>query len=122
MKAIICEKYGQPEVLRMVDVDPPVPNDDEVLVRVHAASVNPQDWHLMTGLPYFMRAMNGLRTPKVREVGTDYAGVVESVGAAVTRFQPGDAVFGVRNGAFAELARSQFLAPQLETQDAGTGN
>ena len=106
MKAIICEKYGQPEVLRMVDVDPPVPNDDEVLVRVHAASVNPQDWHLMTGLPYFMRAMNGLRTPKVREVGTDYAGVVESVGAAVTRFQPGDAVFGVRNGAFAEWIRA----------------
>jgi NADPH:quinone reductase-like Zn-dependent oxidoreductase len=105
MKAIICEHYGGPESLRLAEVNKPVPGEDEVVVKVVAAAVNPQDWHMMTGLPYFMRASNGVRAPKEPALGTDFAGVVDSVGAAVTKFRVGDEVFGVRTGAFAEYVR-----------------
>jgi len=102
MKAIIRHKYGSPDVLEFEDVDKPVLEDDRVLVRVHAASVNALDWHLLRGLPYVGRMVLGLRKPKESAMGVDVAGHVEAVGKNVTQFQPGDEVFGVRDGAFAE--------------------
>ena len=105
MKAIVQRAYGPPlEVLRLEDVDDPQPGDGEVLVRVAAAGVNALDWHLVTGEPTFMRAVGmGVRRPKRSGVGRDVAGVVDAVGPDVTRFQPGDEVFGWCAGAFAEL-------------------
>jgi NADPH:quinone reductase-like Zn-dependent oxidoreductase len=104
MKAIVHDRYGPPDVLRLAEVDPPVPRADEVLVRVHATAVNARDWHAMRGDPYLARLMPdfGLRVPKVRILGTDFAGVVEAVGAGVTRFHPGDEVYGDVARAFAE--------------------
>ncbi|HEY0504576.1 MAG TPA: NAD(P)-dependent alcohol dehydrogenase [Lysobacter sp.] len=103
MKAVIRCDYGTAEVLQIVDVEKPVPADDEVLVRVHAAAVNPLDWHYMRGTPYLMRAMGtGLRRPSEIRLGVDFAGTVEAVGRDVRRFKPGDAVFGGRTGAFAQ--------------------
>jgi NADPH:quinone reductase-like Zn-dependent oxidoreductase len=111
MKAVVHDRYGSPDLLEVREVDPPVVADDEVLVRVRAASVHPDVWHVVTGRPYVLRLMgSGLRRPKRRIPGTDVAGTVESVGRNVTRFQPGDEVFGEtargyqwRNGgAFAE--------------------
>ena len=105
MKAITQDRYGPADVLRHEDVDTPVPKDDEVLLRVRAASVNRGDWHLMRGDPVLVRILGyGLRRPKQRVLGQDVAGVVEAVGAAVTRFQPGDEVFGFGAGTFAEYA------------------
>jgi NADPH:quinone reductase-like Zn-dependent oxidoreductase len=102
LKAITYHRYGAPEVLEFQDVDPPVMKDDEVLVRVRAASVNPRDWHFMRGLPYIVRPI-GLRIPKDGGIGSDVAGQVEAVGKDVTRFRPGDEVFAfVVSGAFAE--------------------
>jgi NADPH:quinone reductase-like Zn-dependent oxidoreductase len=103
MKAIVQERYGDHSVLQLRDIAAPVPAEDEVLVRVVAASVNPYDWHTMTGTPYVGRMYIGLRRPSRTIRGSDYAGVVEAVGAAVTKFKPGDEVFGRRDGAFAEL-------------------
>jgi NADPH:quinone reductase-like Zn-dependent oxidoreductase len=105
MKAFVYERFGSPdEVLEMREVDVPSIGDDEVLVRVHAASVNPLDWHYMTGKPYFARAILGLRKPKRAIPGNDVAGTVEAVGAAVTEFAPGDEVFGeAMGGAHAEF-------------------
>lgn len=105
MKAIVQDRYGSPDVLRLKEVDPPEPAAGEVLVRARAASVNARDWHLMRGDPYLARLAApelGLRTPKVSIRGTDFAGRVEAVGRAVTRFRPGDDVFGEFRGAFAE--------------------
>ena len=105
MKAITYHEYGSPDALEFEDVDAPVVKDDEVLVRVRAASVNPRDWHFMRGVPYFMRAQAGLRRPKSSLLGSDVAGQVEAVGTAVTRFHPGDEVFAhVQDGGFAEYA------------------
>ncbi len=106
MKAIVQHKYGAPEaVLELQDIDQPVVGDDEVLVRVRAASVNPADWHLMRGSPYFVRlAGYGLRRPKNPVPGSDVAGVVDAVGKDVTRLRPGDEVFGWCRGAYAEYA------------------
>src|SRR6266545_188927 len=117
MKAIAQETYGPPDVLEFKDVDQPVVGDDDVLVRVHAAGVDPGVWHLMTGLPYLVRIMGyGLRQPKVRIRGRDVAGRVEAVGKNVTRFHPGDEVFGTCEGSFAEYvcAREDRLAPKPE--------
>jgi NADPH:quinone reductase-like Zn-dependent oxidoreductase len=113
MKAIVQDRYGSADVLRLEDIDVPVPGDDDVLVRVHAAGVDPGVWHLMTGLPYLVRLGFGLRGPKLRVRGLDVAGRVEAVGGNVTGFQPGDAVFGTCDGAFAEYAcaRQDRLAP-----------
>jgi NADPH:quinone reductase-like Zn-dependent oxidoreductase len=103
MKAVVYTDYGPPDVLQIRDIKKPVPNDDQVLVKIRAASVNPYDWHLIRGTPYIMRAMMaGLRKPKDPRVGVDYAGTVEAVGKNVTVFKPGDEVFGNRTGAFAE--------------------
>jgi NADPH:quinone reductase-like Zn-dependent oxidoreductase len=104
MKAIAYHRYGPPEVLGLEEVDEPVVQDDDVLVRVRAASVNPRDWHFLRGLPYVVRPV-GLRRPKSGVLGSDIAGQVEAVGKAVTRFRPGDEVFAfVLSGAFAEHA------------------
>jgi NADPH:quinone reductase-like Zn-dependent oxidoreductase len=102
MKAVVYCDYGTADVLRLEDVAKPVPGDDELLVRVHAAGVNPLDWHYMRGTPYVMRLGSGLRKPKDTRVGVDYAGTVEAVGRNVTRFKPGDEVFGGRSGALAQ--------------------
>jgi len=102
MKAIVRTTYGPPEVLELAEIDKPVPAEDEVLVRVRATSVNPVDWHTLTGTPYLLRLQEGLRGPKSEQLGVDFAGTVEAVGANVTGVQPGDDVFGGRSGAFAE--------------------
>jgi NADPH:quinone reductase-like Zn-dependent oxidoreductase len=104
MKAVVYTDYGSPDVLEIRDVKKPVPNDDQVLVKVRAVSLNPLDWHYMEGTPYIMRAMGtGLRKPKSPRLGVDLAGQVEAVGKNVTQFKPGDEVFGTGGGAaFAE--------------------
>jgi NADPH:quinone reductase-like Zn-dependent oxidoreductase len=115
MKAIVQDSYGSTDVLELRDIDKPAIADDEVLVRVHAAGVDRGVWHVMTGLPYPIRlAGYGLRAPKTPVLGMDVAGVVEAVGKDVTRFQPGDEVFGISKGAFAEYAgaRENKLAPK----------
>jgi NADPH:quinone reductase-like Zn-dependent oxidoreductase len=101
MKAIVYHKYGPPDVLELQEIEMPVVKDDDVLVRVHAASLNPVDWHTLIGTPYIVRIEAGLLKPKRQTFGTDLAGQVEAVGENVKRFQPGDEVFG-RSGAFAE--------------------
>jgi NADPH:quinone reductase-like Zn-dependent oxidoreductase len=102
MKAIVQDRYGSPDALEFRDVGKPVPADNEVLVRVHAAAVNAYDWHLMRGDPYLARLTLGLGRPKMKIRGRDFAGRVETVGADVKRFGPGDEVFGEVDGAFAE--------------------
>jgi len=105
MKAIVYQKYGSPDVLQLKDVEKPVPNDNQVLVKVHAASVNPLDWHLLRGKPFFIRFMGfGLLKPKHQILGADIAGRVETVGRNVTQFRVGDEVFGGALGCFAEYA------------------
>ncbi len=105
MKAIVIEKYGSPDVLQFKEVERPTPKDNQVLVRVQAASANPLDWHLMRGEPFIARLMGtGLLKPKSSKVGADVAGRVEAVGKDVTQFKPGDEVFGTCNGSFAEYA------------------
>jgi NADPH:quinone reductase-like Zn-dependent oxidoreductase len=101
VKAVVYPRYGSPDVLELVEIDKPVPAEDEVLVRVRAAAVNPADWYSMVGLP-IGRPLSGLRAPKDPRIGVDLAGVIEAVGAAVTDFAPGDEVFGGRSGALAE--------------------
>src|SRR6266566_8962891 len=102
MKAFINCDYGLAH-LKLENVEKPVPNDDQVLVRVHAASVNPYDWHFIEGTPKIIRLMGvGQRKPKDTRLCVDYAGTVEAVGKNVTKFKPGDEVFGGRNGALAE--------------------
>jgi NADPH:quinone reductase-like Zn-dependent oxidoreductase len=102
VKAIVYCDYGVAN-LKLEEIEKPVPNDDQVLVRVHAASVNPYDWHFVEGTPYVMRAMGvGLRKPKDIRLGVDFSGTVEAVGKDVTQFKPGDEVFGGRGGAFAQ--------------------
>ena len=115
MKAIVQDTYGSADVLELRDIGTPEIAAGEVLVRVHAAGVDRGVWHLMTGLPYPVRlAGYGLRAPKTPVPGTDMAGVVEAVGHEVTRFQPGDEVFGIGKGTFAEYARApeNKLAPK----------
>jgi len=116
MKAIVYCEYGVPN-LKFQEIEKPTPADDQVLVKVRAASVNPLDWHFIEGTPYVMRAMGvGLRKPKDTRLGVDFAGTVEAVGENVTKFKPGDDVFGGRDGAFAEYvcvreARAVALKP-----------
>jgi NADPH:quinone reductase-like Zn-dependent oxidoreductase len=105
VKAIVGKEYGSPAGLELQEVDKPLLDDDGVLVRVRAASVNPLDWHVMRGLPYLVRLTEGLRKPKRTIPGVDVAGHVEAVGRNVTQFQAGDEVFGHRGGAFAEYVR-----------------
>jgi NADPH:quinone reductase-like Zn-dependent oxidoreductase len=115
MKAIVYDKYGPPDSLELREIDTPVVTDDEVLVRVRAASVNPADWYTLTGTPYFGRVEMGLVKPKSNRLGIDFAGQVEAVGRNVTQFRPGDEVFGGRNGAFAEyvcVAEDRAVVPK----------
>ena len=116
MKAIVRDVYGEADdVLRLEEIDKPEIGDDEVLVRVHAAGVDRGVWHVMTGLPYPIRlAGYGLRSPENPVIGSDVAGIVKAVGRNVTRFQPGDEVFGIGKGAYAEYvcARENKLAPK----------
>jgi NADPH:quinone reductase-like Zn-dependent oxidoreductase len=118
MKAVVSTKYGPPDVLELTEVGKPVPEDDEVLLKVHAASVNPADWHLLRGEPYIARLQLGLRKPKERVLGCDVAGQIEAVGENVTLFRPGDKVFGSPFmhgfGAFAEwvCVPEDLLAPK----------
>jgi NADPH:quinone reductase-like Zn-dependent oxidoreductase len=102
MKAIVSRCYGSPDVLKLEDIARPAAADDRILVKVHAASVNPLDWHYMRGEPYLMRAGAGIGVPDNIHMGVDFAGTVVSVGKNVTRFKPGDAVFGGKGGAFGE--------------------
>jgi NADPH:quinone reductase-like Zn-dependent oxidoreductase len=102
MKTAIHTEYGPPDVVEIADVEKPVPKDDEVLIEVRAASINPYDWHFLRGVPQLMRLVAGLRKPKDTRLGADVAGLVDSVGRSATRFRPGDAVFGVCRGALAE--------------------
>jgi NADPH:quinone reductase-like Zn-dependent oxidoreductase len=104
MKAIVYHSYGSPDVLHYEETEKPVAGDNEVLLRVRAASVNPYDWHFMRGTPRFIRIMTGLRRPKENRLGVDVAGKVEAVGKNITQFKPGDEVFGACLGAFAEYA------------------
>jgi NADPH:quinone reductase-like Zn-dependent oxidoreductase len=115
MKAIVRDTYGSPDVLGLRDIDKPEIGDEEVLVRVHAAGLDRGVWHVMAGLPYPIRlAGYGLRAPKNPVIGSDVAGIVETVGKNVSRFQPGDEVFGIGKGSFAEYvcAREDKLAPK----------
>jgi NADPH:quinone reductase-like Zn-dependent oxidoreductase len=102
MKAMVYERYGTPDVIQAREIDRPELADDGMLVRVRAASVNPYDWHMLTGKPYLVHLAAGLRKPKNPLLGSDFSGTVESVGKDVDGFQPGDDVFGSRTGAFAE--------------------
>jgi NADPH:quinone reductase-like Zn-dependent oxidoreductase len=104
MKAAVYTQYGPPNVVQITDVEKPVPKDNDVLIKVRAASVNPLDWHFMRGTPYAVRIVAGLRKPKVARLGADVAGQVEAVGRNIMQFKPGDQVFGTCKGAFAEYA------------------
>ena len=125
MKAIVQDEYGSADVLRFEDVEAPVAGKGEVLLRVGAASAFIGDWHVMTGTPYAIRLVSGLRSPKQRVLGQDVAGTVEGVGDGVTAFRVGDEVFGVGVGTFAEYAtaRPDRLAPKptnLSFEEAAT--
>ncbi|MGW8352657.1 NAD(P)-dependent alcohol dehydrogenase [Streptomyces wedmorensis] len=117
MKAWVQDRYGSADVLEFAEVERPVPGEREVLVRVHAAAVNAADWHLMRGDPYVARLALGLRRPKERIRGRDFAGRVEAVGAGVTGLRPGDEVFGEAPGAFAEYV----CAPEEATERKPAG-
>jgi len=118
MKAVICDRYGPPDILRLEDVERPVPGPDEVLIRIRATTVNRSDCHYRLGTPPFARLFTGLTRPRHRILGSELAGDVEAVGPAVTGFTPGDAVFGVKAwtfGAHAEyicMRESAALAPK----------
>jgi NADPH:quinone reductase-like Zn-dependent oxidoreductase len=103
VRAVVCDRYGPPEVLRIEDVERPVPTDDEVLVKVHAATVNRSDCGLRSAEYFFARVFTGLRRPKQRILGMELAGEVEAVGAAVTEFKVGDHVFGIGSGSNADF-------------------
>ena len=109
MKAIVQERFGPPDVLQLVDTDPPEIGADDVLVRVHAAALNPYDWHILRGDPLIARLMGevGLRKPKARVAGVDAAGRVDAVGANVRGLRAGDEVLGFCQGAFAQYARAE---------------
>ncbi len=101
-KAAIYTRYGPPDVVQIIDVEEPVPKDTEVLIEIHAAAVNPLDWHFVRGMPRVGRVVFGIGKPKDPRLGVDVAGLVKAVGKSVTRLKAGDAVFGVCKGAFAE--------------------
>lgn len=120
MKAMVQDKYGSAEVLELSDIGKPEIGGDEVLVRVRAAGVNPADWAIMSGLPYIARPVYGMRKPKNRVRGTDLAGQVAAVGTSVTRFRPGDEVFGWCVGAYAEYASvSEGALARCNRRDTG---
>jgi NADPH:quinone reductase-like Zn-dependent oxidoreductase len=105
MKAAVYRCYGSPDVVKLESVSKPTLEDDRMLVKIHAASVNPLDWHYMRGKPYFMRVASGMGTPEDIRLGVDFAGTVEAVGKSVQQFKPGDAVFGGADGSFADYVQ-----------------
>ena len=107
MRAIVYQDFGSPDILKCEDIEKPTPGDNEVLIRVRAASLNPLDWKLMKGGPFILRLLLGLGKPKIKRPGVDVAGEVDAVGKNVSQFKPGDPVFGTCVGAFAEFATSQ---------------
>jgi NADPH:quinone reductase-like Zn-dependent oxidoreductase len=111
MRAMIQDRYGPPDVLQLGEAPVPVPDEDQVLVRVVASSVNALDWHMMRGSPVLVRLTDGLRRPSPIR-GVDASGIVEAVGRNVTWARPGDEVFGARNGAFAEYVAGRTFAPR----------
>lgn len=127
MKAIVYCDYGGPEVVKLEDVPKPAPNDDQILVKIRAAAVNPLDWHYVRGIPYVARAMAmGMRKPKETRLGVDYSGTVEAVGKNVTQFKTGDEVFGGKNAAFSEYLcaradRAVVLKPANVTFEQAAG-
>jgi NADPH:quinone reductase-like Zn-dependent oxidoreductase len=117
MKAIVYHEYGSADVLRFEEIEKLLPNDNQVLIKVRAAAVNPLDWHYMRGTPYLMRMDAGLRKPKDIRLGVDLAGEVIAVGSSVTHFKPGDEVFGVGDSAFAEYSRASENRVALKPAD-----
>lgn len=107
MRAIVQDRYGSPEHLRVAEVDPPSLTDNGVLVRVHASSINAGDWRRVRGAPILIRASEGWRRPRNPLLGADASGIVEAVGSAVTHLAPGDLAYGIRTGAFAELVNGR---------------
>ena len=114
MKAVVYEGHGPPEILRYEEIDRPTPGEEEVLIKVRAAAINPLDWKIMKGGPLLVRLLLGMGKPKVRRPGVDVAGEVEAAGRHVTQFRAGDAVFGTCAGAFAEYTTSG-SAPGLKS-------
>jgi len=112
MKAIVYKKYGSPDVLQMEEVEKPTPDENQVLIKVHAASINAGDYRMMRADPFLVRLMGGLLKPKDPRLGWDVAGRVEAVGENVKQFRPGNEVFGCANGTFAEyvVAKEDHLA------------
>jgi NADPH:quinone reductase-like Zn-dependent oxidoreductase len=106
MQAIVYRQYGSPEVLQLEAIEKPTPAADELLIKVHDASLNPYDWHYMRGEPYVMRLATGLGRPKSTRLGVDFSGTVEAVGAEVRQFKVGDEIFGAANGALAQYVTS----------------
>ena len=123
MKAIVYHSYGSPDVLRYEDIDKPTAGDDQVLIKVRAASVNPPDWHFMKGTPYLLRLHAGLRKPKDIRLGIDLAGQVEAVGKSVTQFKPGDEVFGDLPRSVRRVCgcRESSIGPQADERDIRAG-
>src|SRR5580698_2138004 len=103
MQAIVSRRYGPPDVLRLEEREKPTPGDNEVLIKVRAAAINPLDWHLMRGMPYGFRFTTGLRKPKDTRLGMDFSGEVEALGNNVFKLKPGDQVFGACRGSLAEF-------------------
>jgi NADPH:quinone reductase-like Zn-dependent oxidoreductase len=118
MKAVVYYRYGSPDVLKCEEIEKPTAGDNEVLIKVCAASVNPLDWHFMRGTPYVLRIMAGLRRPKLTRLGVDVAGQVEAVGRNVTQFKPGHEVFGSCRGAFAEYVCTSESALVMKPDNA----
>jgi NADPH:quinone reductase-like Zn-dependent oxidoreductase len=113
MKAIVADRFGPPDVLHLADAEPPAVGPGQVLIRVHAAALNPYDWHMLRGDPRIARLMpggTGLRRPRHRVAGIDAAGTIEKIGPNVSGLSPGDEVFGFCPGAFAEYARAAAAA------------
>ena len=120
MKAIAQEEFGSPDILELKDIEKPIPGDDQVLVRIRAASPNPWDWHFMRGMPLIARPQAGWRKPKNKVLGSDIAGAVEAVGKDVTLFRPGDEVFGfVGHGGFAEYVSTPESLIRLKPKSLG---
>jgi NADPH:quinone reductase-like Zn-dependent oxidoreductase len=117
MQAIVYHRYGSPDVLELQEIPKPTPAEGQVLIRVHAASVNPYDWHFLRGAPSGIRLFTGLRRPKFPRLGADVAGIVEAVGAKAAPLKPGDAVFGAAKGSFAEYACADASQLALKPQE-----
>jgi NADPH:quinone reductase-like Zn-dependent oxidoreductase len=109
MKIAFRTKYGPPGVLTIKEVETPVPKDDEILIKVYAATVNRSDYHILTGKPFFMRLFNGLLKPKLPTTGTDFAGQIEAIGRDVTSFKIGDKIMGFDGGLFGSQSHAQYI-------------